>query len=406
MRVTFILPVYNGAATLPGCLTHLLAQSLRDWECIIVNDASPDNSMEILESYARQDSRIKIIRHERNGGVAAARNTGLRHARGEYVHFLDQDDHLFPESIQQLLHFFQQHSQAAGVHGDYVVVDARNEVILSHVGTPSRIDFGDIASFRGLIPFCALMPREAILKVGGLQMGVEGCDDWDLFGKLTRSGRDFQHSSLLVGQWRLHGRNNSRNAERMLENGFKVIEKLFAKDDRVPHPDSRWINGAPPELRASTSTQFLLYLLPPLIACGSLDRAVQLVVKYTELVGGNYLSPAFIESLCFTLPLEAGLMGLDSHDYFLHFEMALVSFLSKLEQVLPAPGLADAGLLALRNRYIRNLVAENRELSSALNRYRTSRSYRIGHFIVQLLAPLRAIGRLINSRRFHYLSRK
>lgn len=100
-KISVIIPVYNVEKYLPVCLNSILAQSFSDFEAICVNDGSPDNSAAILEKYAGKDSRIKIITQS-NGGLSVARNTGLEHALGEYVYFLDSDDFIHPQLLEIL----------------------------------------------------------------------------------------------------------------------------------------------------------------------------------------------------------------------------------------------------------------------------------------------------------------
>lgn len=103
IAVSVIIPVYNVDIYLPACLDSTLGQTLHNIEVICVNDRSPDTSRQILDTHAVRDSRIIILDHERNLGLAAARNTGLKHATGEYVFFLDSDDLLFsPDSLKLL----------------------------------------------------------------------------------------------------------------------------------------------------------------------------------------------------------------------------------------------------------------------------------------------------------------
>lgn len=90
--ISVIIPVYNTAIFLPRSIEAALAQSYSDLEILLINDCSTDHSAEILDRYARQDSRITVIEHEANKGLSAARNTGLKHAHGEYIYFLDSDD--------------------------------------------------------------------------------------------------------------------------------------------------------------------------------------------------------------------------------------------------------------------------------------------------------------------------
>lgn len=100
-QISIIVPVYNVEPWLRTCLDSILAQSFTDFEAICVNDGSPDNSAAILKEYAEKDSRIKVIT-QANGGLSAARNTGLEQASGEFIYFLDSDDYIHPQLLEIL----------------------------------------------------------------------------------------------------------------------------------------------------------------------------------------------------------------------------------------------------------------------------------------------------------------
>ena len=91
-KVSVIIPVYNVEKYLHQCLDSVANQTLKDIEIICVNDCSKDNSLDILNEYAKKDSRIKIINFEENKGPGVARNAALDIAQGEYIMFLDPDD--------------------------------------------------------------------------------------------------------------------------------------------------------------------------------------------------------------------------------------------------------------------------------------------------------------------------
>ena len=99
--VSVIIPVYNVEKYLRRCLDSVLNQTFTDWEAICVNDGSPDNSLAILKEYAKKDSRFKIV-DKKNGGVSAARNEGLKRAKGKYIHFFDSDDFIDSDFYQKL----------------------------------------------------------------------------------------------------------------------------------------------------------------------------------------------------------------------------------------------------------------------------------------------------------------
>lgn len=94
-KVSIIVPVYKAEKYLHRCVDSILAQTFRDWECILVDDGSPDGSGAICDEYAQKDARIHVI-HKENGGVSSARNTGIDKSNGEWLCFIDSDDTVEP----------------------------------------------------------------------------------------------------------------------------------------------------------------------------------------------------------------------------------------------------------------------------------------------------------------------
>ena len=90
MKLSIVVPVYNVEKYIVRCISSLISQDYDDYEIIIVNDGTPDNSIEVLTSKI-SDERITII-HQENGGLSSARNVGMHHANGEYIWFVDSDD--------------------------------------------------------------------------------------------------------------------------------------------------------------------------------------------------------------------------------------------------------------------------------------------------------------------------
>ena len=102
IKVSIIIPVYNVEKYLPACLDSVLGQSLQELECICIDDASPDHCGEILDKYAARDSRISVLHLSENRKQGYARNRGLEKAEGEYVYFLDSDDMVSPNAMEEL----------------------------------------------------------------------------------------------------------------------------------------------------------------------------------------------------------------------------------------------------------------------------------------------------------------
>ena len=102
MMISIIVPVYNSEKYIDKCLDSILNQTYKDLEIVLVNDGSNDQSLKILEKYALRDTRIKVVNQE-NKGVAAARNTGLDNATGEYILYVDSDDWIENNMVERMV---------------------------------------------------------------------------------------------------------------------------------------------------------------------------------------------------------------------------------------------------------------------------------------------------------------
>ena len=102
IKLSIIIPVYNVEQYLEKCINSLINQTLKELEFIFVNDGTPDNSVNIIKKYQKKDKRIKLLEKD-NGGQASARNLGLKHAKGEYIAFLDSDDYV-SENMYEVLY--------------------------------------------------------------------------------------------------------------------------------------------------------------------------------------------------------------------------------------------------------------------------------------------------------------
>ena len=102
MLLSIIIPVYLVEETLQRCVKSILQQTFTDWELILVDDGSPDGCPALCDEYCQQDARIKVV-HQANGGLSAARNTGLLQAQGNYVTFVDSDDYVRKDTYLQVM---------------------------------------------------------------------------------------------------------------------------------------------------------------------------------------------------------------------------------------------------------------------------------------------------------------
>ena len=127
MKLSIIIPVYRAEDTLERCIWSILQQSFTSYELILVDDGSPDACPQLCDEYAGKDSRIHVI-HKKNGGLSDARNVGIKMAKGLYITFIDSDDAIEENSLQQLMEELYQHPD----------VDILEYPIMERIGHPHR----------------------------------------------------------------------------------------------------------------------------------------------------------------------------------------------------------------------------------------------------------------------------
>jgi glycosyltransferase involved in cell wall biosynthesis len=134
MKVSIIIPVYNVERYIIRCLQSVVAQDIDDYEVLIIDDASPDGSIQLAKSFIENNNlteKFHIVCHEKNKGLSAARNTGIRVAKGDFLFFLDSDDTIETNALSSLASFITLESQPDFVLGKYVYIldgDKKKEV--------------------------------------------------------------------------------------------------------------------------------------------------------------------------------------------------------------------------------------------------------------------------------------
>lgn len=157
MRVSVIIPVYNGELYVAEAIDSVLNQSLRAWEIIVVDDGSTDSSAEILDSYG---DRIIVLKQP-NGGTASARNAGIEKSRGDVIAFLDQDDYWTEDKLERQVKLLENDSSAEIIWGDVkqFISPELDTAFKARIRCPERASVG-------YLPSAALIRRAAFEKVG------------------------------------------------------------------------------------------------------------------------------------------------------------------------------------------------------------------------------------------------
>jgi glycosyltransferase involved in cell wall biosynthesis len=200
--VSIMTPAYNAAEFIQSAIESVLAQTYPQWELIVVNDGSSDDTAQILKGFS--DSRIRVI-EQANAGEAAARNRALDVSRGEFLAFLDADDQFLPEFLALALAFLSGHPQCDAVYSDGYYID-RQDAVIGRLSDQRRGPFeGDL--LEALIrasdvfgpPICTLLKRQVWLDHPlRFDPQIVIGPDWDFFTRMAQ----YQHYSYGVSRWR------------------------------------------------------------------------------------------------------------------------------------------------------------------------------------------------------------
>jgi glycosyltransferase involved in cell wall biosynthesis len=188
-RVSIIVTAHMVAPYLDAALTSVHTQSAADWECIVVDDASPDESLEIATTWAATDKRFRVIHNEVNVNTPEARNIGCRAARGRYLLPLDGDDELTPDAVGLLADALDADRTIAVAYGNLVF--HRADGAEAHSGWPVEFDLGRFFTGPGQpMPYSSMMRRDAWELTGGYRRRVRSSEDCDLWMRLASYGFD------------------------------------------------------------------------------------------------------------------------------------------------------------------------------------------------------------------------
>jgi glycosyltransferase involved in cell wall biosynthesis len=231
-RVTALVPAYNAAAFLEQALDSALAQRYDNFEVVVVNDGSTDDTGAIADRYAAaHPDRIRVV-HQRNAGLPAARNAAIAVARGELFALLDSDDVWKPDHLRLAVEAFDANPQLGLVHGNIERIDARGEWIMT-CGPRWRGVRDPYAAIALRLEHVScptvVFHRRCIEAVGpfDLQFTGLGCEDRDLWLRIAERF-PIRYLDVVTASYRLHGNNMSANHGKMTAARLKLLDKLRA----------------------------------------------------------------------------------------------------------------------------------------------------------------------------------
>jgi glycosyltransferase involved in cell wall biosynthesis len=222
--VSVIIPTYNRAYLIERAIQSVLNQTYHNFEIIIVDDGSTDNTEEVIKKFLKYDKRINYIKYEKNKGGSAARNTGIKAARGEYIAFQDSDDEWFSEKLEKQMRVFENVSSEVGVvyTGFWRIEDKKKKYIpsdkISHKEGNIHNELLE-GNFVGMPT--VIIRKECFEKVGMFDENLPRLQDWELIIRLSKY-YDFKciDEPLLVSYYISDSISSNNEA---LHNAFEII---------------------------------------------------------------------------------------------------------------------------------------------------------------------------------------
>ncbi len=216
-NVSVILPVYNCEKFLSHTIQSVLNQEYRNWELLIVNDASTDGSLAVAKEFAQKDARIKVFDMPKNQGVAACRNYGVAQAKGRYVAFIDSDDLWSTQKLSKQLLFMQQHGAALS-HTAYAFMNEEGQLMnKGRVNVDEKIDLERYLKTTQIGMSTVMIDRQQIKDIE-FPADRRLCEDARLWVKYLRAGVPFYGQNDVLMLYRVRNNQLSKNKARMALN--------------------------------------------------------------------------------------------------------------------------------------------------------------------------------------------
>ena len=224
--VSIIMPSYNNRLYIADAVRSVMQQTYSNWELLITDDASIDDSVQIINSFVSQDKRIRLFKLEKNSGVSAARNYSIQQAKGRYIAFLDSDDCWHSEKLEKQLAFMQ-HYQYAFTFTSYQLMSSKGVLLNKMIIAPKEMSYKQYLKNTIIGCLTVIIDREKIrdIKVPALQTS----QDMALWLDILRTGIHAYGLDEVLAYYRLSSNSNSANkikAAKQVWTLYRNYEKL------------------------------------------------------------------------------------------------------------------------------------------------------------------------------------
>lgn len=232
-KVTVLIPAYNTEKYIGTAIESILNQTFKDFELIIVNDCSTDNTLNILKDYEKKDKRIKILSNKVNQKTARTLNTGLREAKGEYVARLDADDWSYPDRLEKQVKFMDENPDIVLSSGNMEICDSKlNKRKISNLPTSDESIRKVFLQYNPTVSPAMIWKRKLSEEIGGFSTNTV-FEDYMLFMDMSSKGKVANLKDVLI-KYRVL--NTSTSSTKMREAHLSTIQIALTGNLKYGYP--------------------------------------------------------------------------------------------------------------------------------------------------------------------------
>jgi len=231
--VSVITPAYNAERFIAETIESVRKQTYQNWEMIIVDDVSTDQTVDIIKQYSQIDERIKLVELDANSGAAVARNTAMDHSKGRYWAFLDSDDKWLPEKLSTQLAFMQKHDYAF-TYTKYVRMKENGELTNGVSEAPKKLTYNQLMKHCVIGCLTVMLDRE---KIGEARMvNIRTRQDYAFWLALTKKGFFAYGLPEVLSEYRLVADSISSNKLKAAKQNWYLYRHI----EKQPLPKALW----------------------------------------------------------------------------------------------------------------------------------------------------------------------
>ncbi len=244
MNLSIIIPAYNSAETIAETLTSIQAQTVSDWEAIVVDDGSSDSTAEIANQFGIKDSRIRLL-IQSNQGVSAARNAGIKFAKFDWLLFIDADDWISPQYLEKMAEALAKDPSCDAIHCGGIRINADGITILEQYTPPLTDLFPIFATGCSLMIHACVVRKIIVESLSGFDPSFRTSEDWDLWQRIARTGARFGAVKEVLAFYRQRFNSLSRDTNHIFADTLRVVTQGHDFDPRVANPHPDYVQGLP-----------------------------------------------------------------------------------------------------------------------------------------------------------------